>query len=137
ALALVGLRVDIHAHDRSDLAAPQIALELAERDHVQAIELDVSELAGAHVPGEHALAVIAGRRLRELAGAGDVATANVEPIAGEPPLGNSVHAPLLPKCNDATVPHRPARLQRRFRSIRISGSIESWRERRHARPADR
>src|SRR5262249_14396157 len=90
-LALVGLLVDVEAHRDLALAEPEIAFELPERDEVQPVELDVAELSRPHMPGEHALAMIAGRRLRKFAGAGNVTAADVEPVAGEPPLRNRVH----------------------------------------------
>src|SRR5690242_17061778 len=49
------------------------------------------------MPGEHALAVIPGWPLRELTRARDVAAADVEPVAREPPLRHCVHSASSPK----------------------------------------
>src|SRR5439155_1735203 len=79
--------VDVDPHRRLRLARPEVALEGAERDHVQVVEPDVAELPVTDVPGEDALAVALARRLREGARARDRAFADVEPVALEVPLG--------------------------------------------------
>src|SRR5439155_19172518 len=91
-LRLVGALVDVDAHRRLRLARPEVALEGAERDHVQVVEPDVAEVPLVDVPGEDALAVPLARRLRERARAGDRAVADVEPVAFEMPAGNVGHA---------------------------------------------
>src|SRR4029079_8752471 len=65
-LRLVSALVDEQRH-RDLSACPGVALELAARDQVQPVQADVAVVALAHVIGEHALAVVTGRRLRELA----------------------------------------------------------------------
>ncbi len=91
--ARVGPFVDVDAHAGLGFAGPEIAFELAERHEVEPVEPHVAEMPLADMPCEHALAMVAGRRLRELARARDVAAADVEPVASEMPLGDSIHDP--------------------------------------------
>src|SRR5579884_1507240 len=100
ALALVGALVEEDAHGDLGLAGPDVALEGAHGDHVQAVQDHVAVAALTDVPGQHPLAPVVGGRLGELAGAGDVAPADVEPVAGQPPLRNLRHVPIssMPRC---------------------------------------
>src|SRR5438067_2281699 len=91
-LRLVGALVDVDAHRRLRLARPEVAHEGAERDHVQIVEPDVAVVPLADVPGEDALAVALARRLRERAGAGNGALADVESVALEMPARDVGHA---------------------------------------------
>ena len=91
ALLRVGARVDEDAHRRLGID-PDVALEAADRDHVEPVERDVAEAPVTDVPGEDPLADARRGRLREFAGAGDVAFANVEPVAVRVPT-RSVHLP--------------------------------------------
>ena len=59
---------------------------------IKAIELNVAKATLSDMPDEHALAAIVGRWLGKFTGTGDIAAADIEPIAGEPPFWNSVHA---------------------------------------------
>jgi hypothetical protein len=67
------------------------------RQQVEAINPNVAEMTFSDMPDKHALARIVGRRLSKFAGAGNVAAADVEPIAGEPPIRNVVHGRCLLK----------------------------------------
>jgi hypothetical protein len=91
ALARIGALVDVEAHAHLGLAGPDVALEGADGQEVEAIELDIAVMAGADMPGEHADAGIIRRRLRELAGAGNVAAADIEPVADKTPRGDAGH----------------------------------------------
>jgi hypothetical protein len=70
---------------------PDIAFKGAQRQQIEAVELDIAKTAFANMPGEHPGTRIVGRRLSKFARTGDVAAADVEPITGEPPIGNCVH----------------------------------------------
>ena len=103
ALALVGALVDEEPHRRLGLAGPDVALERADRDHVQAVERHVAIVALADVPGEDAVALALVRGLGERAAARHPAPADVEPVAGESPLRNLGHRFLLRSLDS----HRP------------------------------
>jgi hypothetical protein len=70
-------------------------LESTQRQKVEASEWYIAELALADVPNHHAIALVAGGSLGKLTGTGDVAFADIEPVAGEMPLGNIIHARFL------------------------------------------
>jgi len=63
-------------------ARPNIAFEAANRQEIEPVQPNVAEMAFPDMRDEHAQACIVGGRLSKLTGAGDVATADVEPIAG-------------------------------------------------------
>src|SRR5262249_30115382 len=82
-----------HAHGEVRLAGPDVALERAERDDVEVVEPHVSEVPVTDVPGEDAVAVALGRRLREGTRTRNPALAHVEPVPGEMPLRDIGHDP--------------------------------------------
>src|SRR5512143_871736 len=90
ALPGVGARVDEDGHRRPG-AGPEIAFKVTERDDVESVERNLAVGALAHVPGENAVAVAERRRLGELARTGNVALADVEPVAVELPLRDVRH----------------------------------------------
>jgi hypothetical protein len=70
ALALVGSFVHEHPHNYLCLPIPHIALEFSHRDKVQAVQLDISVVSLANVPGEHPLAPVIGRACANSQGQG-------------------------------------------------------------------
>ena len=90
ALGVVGAVVEVDP-ERRLRARPDVALELADRQDVEVVERHVAEAALADVVGEDADAMVVRRRLGELARAGDVAAADVEPIALGVPLRDVGH----------------------------------------------
>src|SRR5262249_18570542 len=91
ALALVGALVHVDADRRLRLARPDVALERAQRHHVQSVQAHVAVAPLADVPGDDALAVALARSLGERAGTRNRAIANVEPVSGDVPLWNVRH----------------------------------------------
>ena len=63
----------------------------AYHQQIEAVEPDLTVVTLVDVPGEHALAGVFGRGLRELARAGDVAAADVEPVANKTPSRDGTH----------------------------------------------
>jgi hypothetical protein len=91
ALLPVGSFIDEEAHRDRSLASPYVALKGGKGEQIQIIELDLAEMPLPNMPHQHALAGVVRRGLGELTGAGDIAAANVEPVAGEAPLGDRCH----------------------------------------------
>jgi len=71
--------------------AQKVAFKRGQRQQIKSIKPNVAEVALSDMPDEHALAGIVGRRLGEFTGTGNIAAADIEPVAGEPPFWNSVH----------------------------------------------
>src|SRR4029078_11214248 len=84
----IALRVDEYAH-RGLGVLPDVALERADRQHVVRVEEHVAIAPMVYVPREKPFAVAERGGLRKLAGAGDVALADVEPVAFDAPAGNA------------------------------------------------
>src|SRR5205823_6661817 len=111
------------------LALPEVALERAERDDVEAVEPHVAEASLSDVPGEDPLAVAVRRRLREGAGTGNGALADVEPIAGYVPVRDVGHCSLLSiRCREITkcvrtMPPVDEQTLRRMQAV----TAETWR----------
>src|SRR4029079_10544128 len=86
----IALRVDEYAH-RGLGVLPDVALERADGQHVEPVEEHVAIATMVDVPRENPFAVAERGGLRKLAGAGDVALADVEPVAFDAPAGNGSH----------------------------------------------
>jgi hypothetical protein len=82
ALAFIGPLVDEEAHPNLAFIRPDVAFEGTEAQQIETIESHIAVMALADMPGEHARTGIVCRRLSEFAWTGNVAAADVEPIAG-------------------------------------------------------
>jgi hypothetical protein len=111
ALPLVGPLVDEEAHPNLGLIGPDIAFEGTQRQQIEIIKLDIAKMTFANMPGEHSRTRIVRRRLSKFTRTGNAATADVEPISGEAPIGNCVH---LTPLQDTTGVARWARAVRLF-----------------------
>src|SRR5581483_4842637 len=132
-LGLVGALVHVHPERDLRLARPDVALEGAERDDVQVVEPRLAVVPLADVPGEDTLAGAVGRRLRERAGAGNRALADVEPVAGRAPARDLGHHASLPVCGSlldrgrGAKPRGPGRAAARTLAAAQKGSSGSVR----------
>jgi hypothetical protein len=97
ALPIVGSFIDKEAHRDGRFSSPYIAFKGSEGEQIQAVELDLAKMALPDMPREHPLAGVVRRSLGKLARAGDVAAADVEPIAGKTPLRDRCHRISLHK----------------------------------------
>jgi hypothetical protein len=95
ALPFIGPLVDKKAHPKLALIGPDIAFEGPERQQIETVQSDIAVMTLANMPREHPCARIVGRSLGKFTRAWNVATADVEPITGEMPLGNRVHVTPL------------------------------------------
>lgn len=67
------------------------SLRQIQGEQIQVIQLDLAKMTLPNMPRQHALAGVVRWGLGELTGAGDIAAANVEPVAGETPLRDLCH----------------------------------------------
>ena len=97
ALLPVGTFINEEAHRDRSVASPYVALKGSKGEQIQIIQLDLAKMTVPNMPRQHALAGVVRRGLGELTGAGDIAAANVEPVAGETPLRDRCHWMALRK----------------------------------------
>jgi hypothetical protein len=91
ALLPVGCFIDEEAHCDRGLASPDVALKSSESDQVQIVEPDLAKITLSDMPCQHALAGVVRRGLGKLTGAGDIAAADIEPVASETPFRDRCH----------------------------------------------
>src|SRR5439155_10326780 len=96
ALRVVCAFVDEDPHRRLR-ALPDVPVEVAQRNDVQAVEAHVAVVSLANVPGENAVAVTFAWSLGKRAGAGNGALADVEPVSDQAPLWDLGHRSSFPK----------------------------------------
>ena len=92
-----GLLRVAEAHRDRRFASPYVALKGSKGEQIQIIQLDLAKMTVPNMTRQHALAGVVRRGLGELTGAGDIAAANVEPVAGETPLRDRCHWMALRK----------------------------------------
>src|SRR5207244_11690645 len=96
ALALGGALVEEDAQRRFGLTGPDItSFDVPHSQDVQAVERHIAVAPLPDVVGEHAVADVVGRRLRELARTWDVAATDIEPVTRDMPLRNGYHDTAL------------------------------------------
>jgi len=89
--ALIGAGIDEKTHRDVCLASPDVSLEGRDTDDVKTIKTHVPIRSLANMVGKNALTPVVRWRLGELAGTGDVAATDVEPVTLHPPLRNVSH----------------------------------------------
>jgi hypothetical protein len=91
ALLPVGFFIDKEAHRDRRVPSPYVALKGRKGEQIQIVQLDIAKMTLPDMPCQHALAGVIRWGLGELTGAGDVTTADVEPVAGQTPLRDRCH----------------------------------------------
>src|SRR6185295_7195274 len=91
ALLLVRPLVDEDAHRGFGLATPDVADEVRHPQEIEPIEGDIAVVALANVVRQDPITVAEGWGLRERAGTGNIAFADVEPVADDVPGGYRCH----------------------------------------------
>jgi hypothetical protein len=87
-LWLAGALVNEEAHRRLGLATPDVANKVAYSDEVEPVKRDLTVPTLANVVGQDSIAVAMARRLGKRARTGNIAFADVEPVAYDVPRGN-------------------------------------------------
>jgi hypothetical protein len=98
-LPLVGTRLDVEAERQLRLPRPEVAIKLPDREDIEAVKPDVTIRPLTDVVRQHAIAVIVGWWLCELARTRDITASHVEPVPLHPPLRN-VHHGCTPFCQE-------------------------------------
>src|SRR5205085_4273066 len=98
ALLRVGALIHEDAH-RGLGTFPDVALEVAQRDDIEAVERDGPVGAFPDVPDQDAVAIAVRRSTREFARAWNIALADIEPVALELPRGNVSHDGPFASCS--------------------------------------
>jgi hypothetical protein len=101
-LTLVGAFVDKDAGGPLGPSRPQITFPSSHTDKAQIVKIDIAVMTGPDVPEKDRLAEAVVWGLCEGAGASDGATAIVEPISRDVPVGNLSHEDLLAEEFDCT-----------------------------------